>query len=124
MERYEQILKKAPVYMRNEMRLRELAGGFCGNLVSGLVWCFTTFTRPFGVFAWAQCDKRGCDVLFISLLSFSLENSPAKWVTRRERTKRQQISKSDRRKKEQWESRQNKIQTSGSIVSRATAGDS
>lgn len=79
MERNEQILKKAPVYMRNEMRLRELAGGFCGNLVSGLVWCFTTFTRPFGVLAWAQCDKRGCDVLYLFFLfPFSPENSPAK----------------------------------------------
>jgi hypothetical protein len=71
------------------MRLRDWLVDFVGRSWSGLVWCFTTFTRPFGVLAWAQCDKRGCDVHFFSLL-FSSWKSPSlagcKAVLERKRT--------------------------------------
>jgi hypothetical protein len=98
MSRYSK--KKTPVYMRNEMRLRELAGGFCGNLVS-LVWSgvllhsHVLLACLHGLNATNEVVM--CYTFF--LFPFSLENPPAKWVTRTERTGRQQISESDRPKR-------------------------
>lgn len=75
MERNEQIFfqKKTnpPVYMRNELRLRAIGWWI---LRDGLVWFGLVFyyihTSFLDVLAWAQCDKRGCDVLLLPFLCF------------------------------------------------------
>lgn len=56
--------------------------GWLVDLWHGLVWfrswCFTTYTHVnLGVLAWAQCDKRGCDV--VSSLFFLVPDSPHYW---------------------------------------------
>lgn len=72
--------------MRNEMRLRD----WLVDLWEGLVWFGLVFyyihTSFFDVLAWAQFDKRGCDVLSSpsSLLKFRF--GPLQSGIRKERT--------------------------------------
>lgn len=65
-----------------ENEIRFLREGWLVDLWYGLVWfrswCFTTYTHVnLGVLAWAQCDKRGCDV--VSSLFFLVPDSPHYW---------------------------------------------
>lgn len=78
----------------------------CGTVWSGFDLGVLLHTRVhLGVLAWAQCDKRGCDV--VSSLFFLVPASPHYWYL--EKTKRRFEPDPDRQK-EQWNPKKKKFE--------------
>lgn len=85
-----------------ENEIRFLREGWLVDLWHGLVWfrswCFTTYTHVnLGVLAWAQCDKRGCDVVSLSFLPRT--RFPPLLVLRKDKRR---FEPDPDRQKEQW----------------------